>query len=126
MELCSDNLKNVIQQKREFFRRKISEPMKPMEYFISCQLFQEMLECVQYLHESNPPIIHGNLKPENILICENSNLKRFVKLGDFGLVQPDVPNVATRLKPDNKLALETDIYTIRGISIELFDFNTLE
>ena len=83
MELCSDNLKNIIQQKPEFFNRKESEPMKPIEYFISCQIFKELLECVQYLHESNPPIIHGNLKMENVLISEFPINGKLLKLCDI-------------------------------------------
>ena len=71
MELCSDNLKNIIQQKQQFFRNNSSEPMKPIEYFISCQLFEEVIECVKYLHDSN--IMHRDLKPENILIIKNSD-----------------------------------------------------
>ncbi|CAG2169677.1 unnamed protein product [Oppiella nova] len=45
--------------------------MNCYEYFISCEIFREILECVQYLHESNPQIIHRDLKPDNILIDRN-------------------------------------------------------
>ena len=81
MELCSDNLKNIIQQKKQFFRNNSSEPMKPIEYFISCQLFEEVIECVKYLHDSN--IMHRDLKPENILVNINSIDHKFVKLSVF-------------------------------------------
>ena len=70
MELCSDNLQNIIQQKKSLFRYSDSDPMEPTEYFISCELFKDLLECVQYLHESNPPVIHRDLKPQNILVYE--------------------------------------------------------
>ena len=83
MELCSDNLQNIIQQKPEFFGREESEPMKEIEYFISCQILKELSECVQYLHESNPPVIHGNLKPENILFCDFPRSGRHLKLCDI-------------------------------------------
>ncbi|CAG2172220.1 unnamed protein product [Oppiella nova] len=59
--------------------------MNLIEYFISCEIFKELLECVQYLHELNPQIIHRDLKPDNILIAENAREGRFVKLCDFGL-----------------------------------------
>ena len=87
MELCSDNLRNVINEKREYFKRQPNEAMNTIEYYISCQLFKEVLECVQYLHESNPKIMHRDLKPENILITENTNNHRFLKLCDFGLAK---------------------------------------
>ncbi|CAG2176322.1 unnamed protein product [Oppiella nova] len=59
--------------------------MDCVEYFISCEIFKEILECVQYLHESKPQIIHRDLKPENILIVKNVRNGRFLKLCDFGL-----------------------------------------
>ncbi|CAG2175729.1 unnamed protein product, partial [Oppiella nova] len=30
----------------------------------------KILECVQYLHELNPPVIHRDLKPDNILLAK--------------------------------------------------------
>ena len=63
MELCSDNLMNIINQKKMLFRRQESEAMNSIEYFISCEIFKEILECVQYLHESKPPIMHRDIKP---------------------------------------------------------------
>ena len=68
MELCSDNLKNITNLKPQCFKRKDSETMNSFEFYISCQLFKELLECVGYLYESVPPIIHRDLKPNNILV----------------------------------------------------------
>ncbi|CAG2112602.1 unnamed protein product [Medioppia subpectinata] len=45
---------------------------------------QKLLECVKYLHDSCPPVIHRDLKPSNVLISQNSNNNRFIKLCDFG------------------------------------------
>ena len=84
--MCSDNLKNIIQQKSECFGRKPLESMNSIEYYISCQLFKEVLECVQYLNSLKPKIIHRDLKPSNILINTGEPMNgRFLKLGDFGL-----------------------------------------
>ncbi|CAG2100222.1 unnamed protein product [Medioppia subpectinata] len=55
------------------------------EYFISSEIFKEILECVEYLHSSDPPVIHRDLKPDNILIGHTIESNRFVKLCDFGL-----------------------------------------
>ncbi|CAG2168104.1 unnamed protein product [Oppiella nova] len=85
MELCSGNLKDIIERKPEVFNRKLGEPMDFREYFISCEIFREILECVQYLHELDPQIIHRDLKPANILITLKSSDGRHIKLGDFGL-----------------------------------------
>ncbi|CAG2171090.1 unnamed protein product [Oppiella nova] len=59
--------------------------MDCVEYFISCEIFRQILESVQYLHELDPQIIHRDLKPENILIAKNVRNGRFIKLCDFGL-----------------------------------------
>ncbi|CAG2168293.1 unnamed protein product [Oppiella nova] len=72
MELCSESLQNILQRKPQEFGRQSGEPLNCYEYFISCEIFREILECVQYLHELNPQIIHRDLKPDNILIDRNS------------------------------------------------------
>jgi serine/threonine protein kinase len=56
--------------------------LTPLGYYISSEIFIELLECVNYLHKHN--IIHRDLKSSNILITFG-NYGRFVKLGDFGL-----------------------------------------
>jgi serine/threonine protein kinase len=83
MEYCSQTLKDVIAMKAPVFKRSLDELMDCIEFYISCQIFKEILECVQYLHEI--PIIHRDLKPENILISNNIKNNRYIKLGDFGL-----------------------------------------
>ncbi|CAG2176018.1 unnamed protein product [Oppiella nova] len=85
MELCSESLRNILKHKPKEFDRQSGESMNCYEYFISCEIFREILECVQYLHELNPQIIHRDLKPHNILIDRNGRNGRFVKLCGFGL-----------------------------------------
>ena len=68
MEYCCDNLKNILETKPSVFGGKPNEEsMQSLEYYISCQLFIEILRCVQCIHELNPPVIHRDLKPANIL-----------------------------------------------------------
>ena len=81
MELCSTNLFKVIEEKNELFETKV---MTLTEYFICSHLMKEILECVQYLHQLKPnPIIHRNLKPQNILVNYEPKNNRFLKLCDF-------------------------------------------
>ncbi len=56
--------------------------MTPIKYYVSSQLFIEVLECVNYLHKQNPPIIHCSLKALNVLITFNT-YGRVIKLADF-------------------------------------------
>ena len=80
MEYCSHNLMDIIRYKNSF------EPnLNSINYYISCELFKEILECVKYLHSMSPPIIHRDLKPANILITEKPNNGRYIKLCDFEL-----------------------------------------
>ncbi|CAG2110910.1 unnamed protein product, partial [Medioppia subpectinata] len=96
MEFCSQNLKTILENKAIVFERQPEDQMNNVfEYFISCEIFKELLECVQYLHESKPPVIHRDLKPDNILIDSNINSNRILKLCDFGLAKESNTNGQT-------------------------------
>ncbi len=85
MEYCPLSLQDVIKMKAQIFGRQVGQPMDCMEYYITCEIFKELLECVQYLHDLKPPVIHRDLKPDNILIAQNVNNNRFIKIADLGL-----------------------------------------
>ena len=62
--------------------------MNRIEYYICCQIFIELLEAVNYLHQYKPqPIIHRDLKPANILFDDKGINGIFFKLCDFGLAK---------------------------------------
>jgi alpha-tubulin suppressor-like RCC1 family protein/tRNA A-37 threonylcarbamoyl transferase component Bud32 len=82
MEFCCQTLNEVIKHLSKEMIENDSQSMKTLCYYICCELFTEIIECVHYLHGRN--VIHRDLKPANILITEGIN-GRFVKLGDFGL-----------------------------------------
>lgn len=44
-----------------------------------------LLDGILYLHEADPPIIHCDIKPKNILLCRDGD-EWVAKLADFGLV----------------------------------------
>ncbi|CAG2176299.1 unnamed protein product, partial [Oppiella nova] len=46
MELCSDSLQNILTLKPQVFGRQPGEPMNSIEFYISCHIFKEILECV--------------------------------------------------------------------------------
>ncbi|CAG2170571.1 unnamed protein product [Oppiella nova] len=141
MEFCSQNLKNILEIKPKVFDRLSGDPMNCVEYFISCEIFRQILESVQYLHELNPQIIHRDLKPDNILIDGNGRNGRFIKLCDFGLAtdhDKDInyktykkhtsgvgtmrymaPEVLQGYKYDHK----SDVYCLAIIGSEVLDFD---
>ncbi|XP_054168778.1 putative mitogen-activated protein kinase kinase kinase 7-like [Oppia nitens] len=135
MDYCIMSLKEAIKLKAQVFQRQSSdEPMDCMEYYITCEILLEVLECVRYLHELNPPVIHRDLKPDNILIAHVIRNGRFVKLCDLGLITVHemveqshtsgvgspkymAPEVISGRKYDTK----ADVYSISVIIEELFD-----
>ncbi|CAG2168243.1 unnamed protein product [Oppiella nova] len=139
MELCSQSLRNIMEIKPQVFNRQIGHPMDCVEYFISCEIFRQILESVQYLHEFNPQIIHRGIKPDNILITENVTNGRFIKLCDFGLATyhdkrvhfrterkhdqdvGDMKYIAPEVVKGEKYSIKADVYCLSLIGGELFE-----
>ncbi|CAG2108012.1 unnamed protein product, partial [Medioppia subpectinata] len=101
------------------------------EYFISCEILQELLKCLQYLHDMDPPVIHRDLKPENVLISPNN---MHIKLCDFGLatdhVSPSMDHtqgtgtpqyMAIEVITSRQYSIKADIYSLGVIASHLFD-----
>lgn len=91
------------------------------------KIFSQLVKGLKYLHVKN--IIHGNLKPENILFVNKEKLE--VKIGDFGL--KDLINTSdphslitvewTYFPPEvvnaQSLSLKTDIWPLGLIVYEM-------
>jgi serine/threonine protein kinase len=75
MELCEQTLGEFIEtiEKLDFGETNFLSFTK---YYISSEIFIDILEGVNYLHKQNPQIIHRDLCLDNILI----KLKRIMKL----------------------------------------------
>ncbi|CAG2102272.1 unnamed protein product [Medioppia subpectinata] len=144
MEYCPQSLRKVLSAKALAFGRQSCEPIKPLEYFIWCEIFKELLECVQYLHKSRPQIIHRDLNPDNILVIENTtcdnNNHRFIKLCDFGLATLHDPELHYRTKDkhtgdvgtvryqapeiaNKNYGHKSDMYSLAIVGGELFDLD---
>ena len=135
MEFCSSNMKNILQKRRKVFARSDSQSMNRIEYYICCQIFIELLEAVNYLHQYKPqPIIHRDLKPANILFDEKGINGIFFKLCDFGLAicQEDMSHtrfvgsikyMSPEVRFGTHYETKSDVYSLGIIGIELFEID---
>ena len=89
MELCSITLRDIINENKILFKKSKNEILNDVEYFIGTEILKEVFEGVDYLHTFDPPIIHRNLKSENIMI-KVSEGKYCTKICDFGLATSQV------------------------------------
>ncbi len=133
MELCLMTLKEAMKKINHELKQKVSEIMSPIGYYISSELFKEILEGVDYLHKQK--VIHRDLKPTNILITGGMN-GRFVKLADFGLatIHEFDDHTHTKYKgtrdyraPEvmrtRKYGMKADVYSLGVIVQELFNID---
>ena len=86
MEMMSTNLWNYLEKHSK------DEFSFPQKMYVIQQVAQGMV----YLHEQRPPLVHRDLKPNNILLCEESFS---VKLTDFGMTRvldnPSMPRLSS-------------------------------
>ncbi|CAG2113125.1 unnamed protein product, partial [Medioppia subpectinata] len=132
MDYYLQTLQTILDTKHIVFGREAEDPMDCIEYFICCEIFKELLESVQYLHELCPPVIHRDLKPANVLISVNNINNRFIKLCDFGLATDHIntsightSNVGThaymaREIHQRRYNIKVDIYSLGVIAMNLF------
>ncbi|CAG2102116.1 unnamed protein product [Medioppia subpectinata] len=133
MEYCPQTLRSVIKDKPLVFGRlSPAEPQTVFEYFISCEILRELLLCLKFIHEVIPPIIHRDIKPDNILISTNSTN---IKLGDFGLAtehdrqsKSHTHGVGTKnyMAPEigfwgSKYDCKVDVYSMGMIMAKIFE-----
>ena len=128
MELCKDNLENVLKNKRKNFNRENEDPIPILEYCLSIQMAKEITKAVEYLHNLKPPIIHRDIKPANIL-----HDNRTLKLCDFGVSRFFEDTVmsfagtrkymAPEVKFGNSYNETVDVYSVILVILELVGFD---
>jgi RCC1 and BTB domain-containing protein len=134
MELCDKTLQQLIDEINRDSNMKTNKILTLMAYYISSQLFIEILECVQYLHENQ--IIHRDINPLNIMIKMNEQNNRFIKMCDFGLIaihsfaqqshtrdRGRVRYAAPEVLNGRKYDTKADIYSLGILLLNLFDFD---
>ncbi|CAG2115165.1 unnamed protein product, partial [Medioppia subpectinata] len=140
MEACDQSLRPILETKYQAFgRQSAKEPLKCHEWYLSCHIYRELLECVKSLHDMSPQLIHRDLKPENVLIQRQASGQWCLKLCDFGLstLHDDEINYRTSQKhtadvgtpkyiahevmTGRKYGPKADVYSLAIIGGELFD-----
>jgi alpha-tubulin suppressor-like RCC1 family protein len=134
MEFCRQTLNEVIIELSNKMKENDEQYMKTLCFYVFCELFTEIIECVHYLHGRN--VIHRDLKPANILITNGIN-GRFVKLADFGISVNHEFNdqshtqdsgtlnyMAPEVGNSRKYDMKADIFSLGKIVEELFLFNS--
>ena len=133
MEYCFDNLRKVLTIKPIVFERNAKQAMNLIEYYISCEIFRQITEALNYLHSLKPePLIHRDLKPQNILIGMSGN-RRVCKLADFGISKFIDDNTQYHTKclgtqkysapelSDGVCDTKVDLYSLGMIALDIFN-----
>jgi hypothetical protein len=133
MELCDKTLGEVIDQFDKESHLKTNGTLTPVDYYIASQIFIQILEGVNHLHKQNPPLIHRDLKPDNILLKKDEVKGFCVKIADIGLmaihkcseqshsIDKGTPKyMAPEVITNKKYDMKADIYSLGIIFEKLF------
>ncbi|XP_054158479.1 interferon-induced, double-stranded RNA-activated protein kinase-like [Oppia nitens] len=142
MDWCWFTLFDVIRKMSDHFKRDTRKLWPLLGYIMAAELFDEILQALNYLHTCAAVLIHRDIKPRNILIRQKSSGTPFVKIGDFGLVVTAQPsdNSSTSaqlgiagtpgyMAPEVLLGggggytTKSDVYSLAVMAIEMFNMN---
>ncbi|KAI3879168.1 hypothetical protein MKW98_028735 [Papaver atlanticum] len=97
---------------------------KPLDWNTRMKIAAGAAEGVKHLHDlSSPSIIHGNIKPSNILLCEGYH-PRFSDFFGFKEYIPE-PDESESVG-DGKLTKKSDIYSFGFVLLELISGRNAE
>ncbi|XP_054166562.1 uncharacterized protein LOC128964028 [Oppia nitens] len=131
-----NTLLDITIMKALVFGRRFGQTMCPLEYFITFELFREIVVAMDYLHSHKPPVIHRNLKTTNIFTDNNSSDNKFIKVSEFGFEKLDTFGIKINNSDDfksqyrytalevlkgRKYGINADIYSMAIIGDELFE-----
>jgi serine/threonine protein kinase len=133
-EFCDGNLKESIEIIQNNPVMKGKHYLTLSGYCLASDILIEILEGVNYLHKRNPKLIHGNLKPENILFKKVNN-SMYIKIADTGfrtieecslkrkIIEREEIYSAPEVLNAAHFETKSDIFSLGIITKELFDIN---
>ncbi|CAG2166436.1 unnamed protein product [Oppiella nova] len=120
MEYCLMDLTTFLSKRYKIFRAGQDwQPMPELEFFVCCQLYLRLVNCLKYIHSNSNvvPVIHSDLHFGNVLLAKFKD-KLAVKLADFDL------SITINRENNNKdKYCHYDIMNLSFGLTELFDFN---
>ncbi|CAG2117724.1 unnamed protein product, partial [Medioppia subpectinata] len=139
-ELCSFSLREAIDRILAHFQLDHGQLLPTVGYYIMAELLYDLLVAIDCLHKNNPPIIHRQINPGNIMIKHNADAGTFVKLGGFGLATEHLNDdqshtqcsgvdqyLAPEVRQGRRYDTKCDMYSL-GVTVQHmfnFDANTL-
>ena len=104
MELMEESLKSYIES--------AEQNNFTISFLSKISILQDVAQGLMYLHRQNPPVIHSDLSPSNILLTAH----QVAKISDLG--------VAKAIKLDNKHTMTKDPGTLGFMPPEALDENS--
>ncbi|CAG2108432.1 unnamed protein product [Medioppia subpectinata] len=140
MQYYEKTMLDIMIDKPHAFGRRFGQSMSTVEMYITCDLFAQLLEGVDYLHSLQTPVVHRNLKTTNIFVTESCADGSFIKIADFGYekfdklgVKPVVDHTfdgllskytALEVIKGRKYGQNADVYSLGIIGDEWFEVNS--
>ena len=112
----------IVMEKMQYSLRKFVESHSIIQWDKKLSILHDVCCGLYYLHTKNPPIIHRDLTPNNILLCSHHR----AKITDLGVARPlqetntkltKVPGTAVFMPPE--CIADNPVY---GLPLDMFSF----
>ncbi|HOP33065.1 MAG TPA: 3'-5' exonuclease [Candidatus Hydrothermia bacterium] len=125
IETIDDKIVMVMEPVRGYTLRDVIENKAPLEVTEALNIIKEILKALEYAHGKG--LIHGDIKPENVLISEDTGK---IKLADFGLARifkqgqtlGNIGGTPFYMAPEvwkGESYVQSDIYSVGALLFEL-------
>ncbi|HEY7424950.1 MAG TPA: bifunctional serine/threonine-protein kinase/formylglycine-generating enzyme family protein [Gemmataceae bacterium] len=87
---------------------------------VTNRLFRHLVEIVAHAHRADPPIVHGDLKPANVLVRRGSDGKIGLRVTDFGIGGLAAAQAARESRQPTRSQQELLTEAVRGAYTPLY------